>query len=81
MKLPDKHCEQCQYYKMIDSAYGYCIGQPPTVIPTIPWWEKFLTWISFYHYVYNNNRSDYPFEGYMIVSWDTYGCRVFIKRK
>lgn len=25
-------CESCRYYRMIDSAYGYCVRYPPELV-------------------------------------------------
>lgn len=62
---PDPCCEQCRFYKFIDSGYGYCIGVPPTVQPkrrTI--WQ----WV----------RGIYPeyglYDFYQVVAWCTPAC-------
>ena len=34
-KTEAPHCENCKYYRMWDSGYGYCIALPEAVL--VPW--------------------------------------------
>lgn len=48
--LPDKRCEKCEHYHMIDSAYGYCLRFPPKniIVKLIPFRRDYeypvVTW-------------------------------------
>ncbi len=78
--LPDPRCEQCEFYRMIDSAYGWCIGNPPSELHRkSPWWIR-LAWFFYIYIEVKDPRPDYPFEGYRVVPWDIVACRLFKKR-
>ena len=81
LKIPDPRCEQCIYYKMIDSGYGHCIGTPPTdPYRKMPWWEKLATFFHIYWICSKSDNRDYPYEGYRSVPWDLHSCKLFRKR-
>ena len=31
-KAPNRRCDLCTHYGMIDSGYGYCIESPPHIV-------------------------------------------------
>ena len=78
MKIDYQQCEDCKFYKMIDSAFGHCIGIPPTIEEKpMSRWCRIKLRFGFYE------ASSDPFDifrGYNIVAWLQHACRLFDPR-
>ena len=66
-KIPEKRCEKCKHYNMIDGGYGTCRRFPPQVTT---WWEWDRWWWRQY---YDCNYPD--------VAWIENACGEFINNK
>lgn len=62
-----KTCEDCKYYNMIDSGYGYCRRFPPTIQRKVK--GKYKIWLTYYFI------EDYP-----IIAWTNHICGEFKRR-
>ena len=61
-------CEDCKFYKMIDSGYGWCIAMPPQYYKsTKTWW--FIG-------IKEGIECDYP-----QVEWNRLACGQFKKKE
>jgi len=64
----DECCEHCDNFHRIDSGYGWCTLNPPSIFTT---WKRFL-WFFWKPYTV----SDYP-----VVPWNMKGCSHHTERK
>ena len=65
--IPQRRCELCRYYNLIDSAYGYCYRYPPVLV------KESITW-KFW-------RKACVKERYPIVAWTECACGEYKERK
>ena len=66
---PDKqdHCEQCEYFRRIDSGFGYCTRNPPRFVLRYLPWHLFI-------------KIPYMVCEYPDVPWDGVPCGEFLRK-